>query len=166
MSQIIAMSKRLQEYEQIIETLKEKVSWASGSSPDSNVAGGDIVTLAHVADISSDYEQEINNTRPTAIPDHYASQQDQISALPLSDLSLDGNGKVRSTDTTTVQIIDQASHYSYATMAQLQQCTILRYLHGDINLWLTKQNSPCFLQIWPSRCLQLQMNFMNGSNSH
>lgn len=146
MSQIIAMSKRLQDYEQIIETLKEKTSWASGSPQDSNVAGGDTVTFTHVASIASDCGQEINNTELTAIPDHYASQQDQTSALPLSDLSLDENGKVRCTDTTTNQIIDQESHYSYAIMAQLQQCMILRY-HGDINLRLTKRAIPYLLQI-------------------
>lgn len=87
MSQIIAMSERLQEYERIIETLKEKISWTSDSPPDLKVGGGDTSS-----------EKDIDNTVSTATSGHDSTQQEQTPALPLSDLSLDENGKVRSTD--------------------------------------------------------------------
>jgi hypothetical protein len=98
MSQIIAMAKRLQEYEQIIEDLKKNTSStevSEASQTVQNEAETQVHTPQTSPDQSSDAQQSLTNVIYT--PPYSESQsitEVHESEGLLSDLSLDENGKV------------------------------------------------------------------------
>ncbi|KAK9318917.1 fungal-specific transcription factor domain-containing protein [Lipomyces orientalis] len=93
MSQIIAMSKRLQEYEQIIEALKEKVL-LSANAEEKLDARKELANHRQGSDSSSDHGLDADPGSPGTTHNPEPEDFVKVPASLLSDLSLDENGKL------------------------------------------------------------------------
>lgn len=128
MSQIIAMAKRLQEAEEIIENFKKSGLYPPRSPAEIGEARFSEPTMLAPNTALSQLEEKDNHTPLT----YNGSYRPPVKAVQeagpeplLSDLSLDENGKVRSKCTPNSP---SNMPLSCVTMAQHRQSTILQLL--------------------------------------
>ena len=102
MSQIVAMSKSLQDYEHIIEDLRKRI-FLRGDSHSSPISDDEQPEIPSAQEEGSHSDRNKDGQSTTTHPKSRVGVETPVSGVLLSDLSVDEHGKVRHQDTVLTQ---------------------------------------------------------------